>query len=562
MALAEYTDVYTLEDFVPRVSAIESAVNAWTTNEMVQLQKQKLEGQIKFFQQQEQNLYGENGLNLPEGERNINGLRKRIKEYKKATLYFSGPYLREKIIGILEAENQKAYVLFKTQVQYIVDNEIVPLIGRKIANNNEIIKDIDQAYLYYLNTSTGRGNRSPFTVTRNLFVENQIITEALTRNQRKFWQKKLGSNAGSIDIDKNMVIFNWFDNTSKFTRKEIEALVHNSDSTIRSEAEKFLNKANENISDYLINMTDGESQQYISDIIKYILSKDQYAFFVGINTNDIVGLCGEISSMYYLYMLLGHTPNLLGSRITWQGGLYIGNKGKKPHIDVLLQELFGIQVKNTTKKTLDQIYFADASLDTILDKLKINNSLRHTFENYYATRYFNVGWNREDGIYVHDQQNPYGLNQAGKARDKAKLYLDTYNKLENMEDQVEQLLAFSAAALLYMGVRMEVESKLDANIIYQIGADGIYVASEILSEIYKVIEDTKKLADTFYVEFSRSEDGRTIVEALNIMSKNGKSAAKYDKKIKSTRTDKSYSNQVLKKVILTSSFNFGSLEIA
>jgi hypothetical protein len=56
-----------------------------------------------------------------------------------------------------------------------------------------------------------------------------------------------------------MVIFNWFDNTSKFTRKEIDALVHNSDSTIRSEAEKFLNKANENISDYLINMTDGES---------------------------------------------------------------------------------------------------------------------------------------------------------------------------------------------------------------------------------------------------------------------------------------------------------------
>jgi hypothetical protein len=58
----------------------------------------------------------------------------------------------------------------------------VPLIGRKIANSNEIIKNIDQAYLYYLNTSTGRGNRSPFTVTRNLFVENQIITEALTRN--------------------------------------------------------------------------------------------------------------------------------------------------------------------------------------------------------------------------------------------------------------------------------------------------------------------------------------------------------------------------------------------
>ena len=44
MALAEYQDVYTLEDFVPRVSAIESAVNAWTTKEMVQLQKQKLEG--------------------------------------------------------------------------------------------------------------------------------------------------------------------------------------------------------------------------------------------------------------------------------------------------------------------------------------------------------------------------------------------------------------------------------------------------------------------------------------------------------------------------------------
>ena len=485
---------------------------------------------------------------------------------------FSGPQLREKVVGILEAENAHQYQLFQEWVNRIMETEIIPLLTDKIANNDELITTIEDAYLYFLReATTGYANaagksisraRNPYTAVQGLFQNGRVITEAMTRNQRQRWEEILGLKTGSkgkngrlptISLSQNTISFNWFSNTHKWTQSDIKERIESSDSQVRARARKILDKVNKTTTDYLLTLVDSGSREDMQTIINYILqdNNDPYAFFVGENTQDIVGILGEIQSIFYLYKFLGSNPSTLGTRIKWQGGLHISTSGQKPHIDVLLDDLYGIQVKNTTKIALEDITFANASVETVLNKLDINDDLRRLVENYYGTLYFNVGWNiNAQGDYYHNQAHPWNGN--GRAQE----YLDTYKDLENMEDQIQKLLAFSAAALMYMGIR-DAANGLDVNSIYLVGGAAVYVASTILETIYERIDNVEQLSNTFHIHMGRSKIDKTIVEALNEM-KNSASAAN---KRSLVGTSNSFSSQILKKTILTSSFNFGSLEI-
>ena len=65
---------------------------------------------------------------------------------------------------------------------------------------------------------------------------------------------------------------------------------------MRARARKILDKVNKTTTDYLLTLVDSGSREDMQTIINYILqdNNDPYAFFVGENTQDIVGILGEI----------------------------------------------------------------------------------------------------------------------------------------------------------------------------------------------------------------------------------------------------------------------------
>ena len=103
--------------------------------------------------------------------------------------------------------------------------------------------------------------------------------------------------------------------------------------------------------------------------INQMLAKDPYIFFVGSNINDITGILGEISAVVAISELM---PNINKSKIlNWVANEKVGTR--KLSIDVLLENIGNIQVKNTSLDigTIPEINidFAKGNIDTILSKL-------------------------------------------------------------------------------------------------------------------------------------------------------------------------------------------------
>lgn len=540
MALSTYQDVYKLSDLQTRVEDITDALNIANGEEMLHSMEERVKAQISLLEKREQVIYAY--LRLPKEEQNIKGLNKRLTEYRNAVINLSGPQLEEEITGILDQELGEQFANFKDAVNEVVEAEIWPLVEQGYYDNFE------DAYLGFLNTSNkgsdlhkefiSAGTKFSNTTALNKLTK-KVLVGALTPHQRKFWEKILdkssGANPGTSEIQpvNNQIHFNWLDYTNG--KKETEA-----EELSITQRQKMSYKIREK----LISLVAVDNQKAFTEVLDYILKETQWkAFFVGKSVNDIIGLCGEIQSIYYLYCFLGCEPSTLGNEIKWMGGKHVGEKGQKPHRDTLLQ-VFGIQVKNSVSQELRSIDFADASIETILQKIGVGgDDVKNLIANFYGTKHFNVGYNinPRTGKYYIDRDDPLrAIDSDGTNR--AVIYQRTYRQLMDKSDDIEKLLAFSAATLMYMDIG-DIPGNLDANNLYLLGGATFYAASNILSYILKTFkEDKDGILRAFRVHSSSSKDSHTIVDALNDNNRSPE-----------------YSKEVLKKVILTSSFNFGSI---
>lgn len=538
MALGKYQDVYKLSQLEPRVKDIIDALQIAQGEQVVQSMEERVKNQISLLEKREQVIY--TYLHIPENERNIKGLNKHLDKYRRAVINLSGPRLQSEITGILEKDLGEKFKVFEDKVNEIVQQELLPRMGKDLPN------EFSKAYLQFLNDGMNATDlHQAFEKTGNYFsstkaldeITNRVLVGALTPHQRKAWEKILGMRSGAnskdidISINNNTIHFNWLKETDELTPSE----AYKQPISWRKQVSSIIKQR-------LIDLVAVDNRKAFEEVLDYILREtDDTAFFVGKNVKDIIGLCGEIQATYYLYCFLGCDLSTLGNEIQWMGGKHIGENGQKPHRDALLQ-IFGIQVKNSVKSEIGTITFQDASVETILNKIDISPEIRNLLENYYGTWYFNIGYNIENGVFVHDQLHPLDT-QLPDGRDGPTVYLETYHQLETYARDIEKLMAYSAAALLYMDIA-RLPGQLDANSLYLLGGATFYAASNILNKILELLKSNNNalLFNTFRTKMGRSDDSRTIVDALN----------------DNTRAP-NYSEKVLKKVILTSSFNFGSL---
>ena len=268
-----------------------------------------------------------------------------------------------------------------------------------------------------------------------------------------------------------------------------------------------------------------DDKELVGKIIDHVISKNDTVFFVGKNTNDIIGILGEIQGLYYLSKFLGGN---LTKALSWRGGTFEGEKGKKPHQDILLNGL-GIQVKNTINDTLGRVDFTENNIDTFLDKINLSADAKNVFINFYGTEAFNVEYHvertRRGRKYVS------GLNLNAK---NAKRFRDLRQKLLTFESDIDKLLSLFGATYMYLDVAKK-GKKLDANILFLLGGVAFQTASQILSDI---LEDLKNEQARFKVQINTKQN-RNIIDALNYKA-----------------TDDDYSQMLVQDIKLTSSYLF------
>lgn len=520
MAIGSYYDVYKVPEFTERVQNIKSSIAELKGGDFYIDARQKLEEQIARLEAKEKQFLNKIKIN---GVNTLEDLNRHLAEYRKVVLNLSGPSLYQVFTGILEEKNAKEYEFFNKEVEAIIYGEI--LQGEEIEN-----RAIDWAYqqvMAFLNQGfvATKGIDTSFHSKKG-FTSDGIFPASFTSAQKKKWkkiiaqrmkQKGIGEGQWDMEVfsssDTSLTVsFNWFDVTKQLTQTEAKKLP--SDELIR---------INNEIKQAILSQTG--DRQLIGDIIDHVLGHNQLAFFVGKNVNDITGILGEIQGLYYLSKLFGGVnTSKMPEGLSWRGGTYTGDNSTKPHQDLLF-ETFGIQVKNSAKDIVGSISFANASIETMLQKTGMSESAKNVFYNFYGTKEFNIPYHKEGN----SNYKP-GLRNSDPG---ASEYSTARESLESCEEDIERLLNLFAASFMYMDVAEQISLE-DANTFYLIGGTAFYAASSILREM---LEKLKNEVNSLKVTSSLTL-GRNIIDALN-------SGKGYD-----------YSSAMIKNIKLTSSYKF------
>ena len=524
MAIGGYTDIYTVDEYTKRVNEITSEINNLVAGGLISDIRLQVEQEINILRKREQQIY----KLLKLKNKSIEGLNQRIQEYKSAVLSLSGEKLNEEIIYMLKEKSDKDFAIFKREVNNLIEREILPKVGTKM-DNGKVAKFSDVVLSFLNSQLTGRG----FSSTKGMNdVAKEMLLSSITPEQRKGWREILEKNTKAVNEieiieheteDSKIEIFNWIEVTKNLTPKEAEKIDQKDPAAI--------SKINKQIVDKICSLSsDGAFLKQL--INESILSENRYAFFVGNNINDIIGICGEIQGMYYLSKLLG-SENLSDVKLQWKGGVINNKTGQKPHQDILLKS-FGIQIKNSLDEDFHTINFGEASLSTVIQKTGLTD-VEDLLANFYGTLNFNVPYKRVNKKYVHGEPSV-----RSKTYQQFSTFKASYEELRANRKQVDILLSLCASALMYMDVAKRAGS-IDANSLYLIGGETFVAASEILSQILSEVDEGIR---SFKVDtsFRDKANSRTIVEALNDKNR-----------------DSNYSDLVIGGMVLKSSFNFGSV---
>lgn len=534
MGIGSYKDIYTLAQYKNRVTLISTELASSYGYHFLAEGRQELLKQIQILEAKEKRIFDLIGV------KDLQDLNQRMKEYEEAVTNFSGVNLNEEIIAILTTENQEEYEAFE-QAFFDFFNRVVLKSKPLQSFTSEAVQNLA---LNELNKQLKGKKGFKFSSTRG-YNNNKIQVSSFTQEQKEAWRKAMENEFAQNGNKTSPAVAYYIQNfksTGAKSKEKVEVKQDNNGFQIQhtltwseiterltpTEAEKLkqsnpkkFNLINTKIENFIVSKVP-KDQQMIRAIIKHILSKNPYAFFVGKNVNDITGILGEISGLYYLSKFFGGFNQ---KAISWSGGTHTGTDSKKPHRDIIIQDL-GIQVKNSIKEDIGAISFSQAEIETMLNKTQMPQQTKDLFLNYFGTLSFNVPYYIENNKYIEGVPN----NPNEKLRD----FISTRSILENFEDQVEQLLSLSAAYFMYMDI-YEKTSGIDANTLYLLGGKAFQTASAILSNIRDQLYQQER---NFKIEANYKNE-RNIVTALN----------------EKTR-DENYSQIVLSNIELTSSYNF------
>ena len=494
MALGAYKDIYTVPEFTQRVSDIQTSIYGLKNGKFLTSAKNKVQQQIEILKSKEQQLIAKFQI---DGVKTLEDLNRHLSEYRKITLNLSGPALVQTFTGILEAENDKEFAIFNQ----LVTNKMNELISDKPTEE----RMIDWAYqkaMEYLNQNftSSKGINTSFHSKKG-YTEEGIFPANFTKEQKKRWKKLIAEESRPKGIDPEQwemdlfssgesltATFNWFSITDRKTQLDAQKMT-----------DQEVNNINTQIKNAIIFQT-GDAQ-LIGNIIDHVLGQNRFAFFVGKNVKDITGVLGEIQGLYYLSKLFGGVnATKMPAGITWRGGTFSGDSNTKPHQDILF-DTFGIQVKNSTKDLIGSISFANASIETMLNKTGLSEEAKNVFYNFYGTKEFNVPYHREGKKYLS------GLRESDNG---AMQYKASRQALENCEKDIEELLSLFAASFMYMDIAEDF-SLADANVLYLVGGTAFHAASSILQQI---LDELEAEAKSFKITSSTTL-GYNIIDALN-----------------------------------------------
>lgn len=524
MALGTYTPVYNTYQLANKVEAISLEISSLEAADYFESLKSQLRNQIKKLKDKEEAMYKH--LHVSDAA----ALNKRLADYRNATLNFNGARLQEEIIQILREKNAKDWENFRAGVTEILTRELGQNIDDYI--NERGLDQFFQSYLNLLNKEKNTSSTSKFSKYTEFRSTKGLVDShghfnlvKVTPEQRKRWEKIINEPTTDIDFSGGTASFNWFEviknNNTPMTPLEAAKL--------DDEEPGRIDDINNTIKQKIVSMA-SQDQDIIAQIIDYILTVNRYEFFSGKNTNAIIGTFGEIQGMYFLAKFLG--ADKIGTILEWRGGSIDKKIGQKPHQDILFEELFGVQVKNTTRDDIPTIDFADASIGTVLSKTNLSKDVKDLIINYYGILGFNVPYtyNQDTKQYTEIASNELPNTE------RAHSYLKSINDLQDFSDEIDKILRSCAAAFMYMDIYNSTK-KMDLNIVYLIG--GFYYAASAM--LQKVLDEAESLEKAFNISHDFKRD-RTIVDALNDGARGT-----------------AYNAQAVAQIILTSSFNFGRI---
>ena len=322
----------------------------------------------------------------------LNGLGKigeRIAKYAYKNFYsesglvnLSGSMLRNAFVETYRISVDK----HMKEMQDFIDRVIVPTMtvsmqqeGSQVLEE-EVVKIFNQTLKgMIVNCDLGTGKttvtRSGNPVSLDKNGAPRILASRLTKEQErrihqlKDYAKTHGDAkiTGNITASDNSVIVRMTSEWHDLTKEMSPSQIKNALATNKITQQQF-----DDINNKIIGMIGAQTSRpdLVEKYCRKMLVKDPHMFFVGKNANDITGITGEIAAVIAISELL---VNVDADQImNWVATNKINNK--KLSIDILLEGLGNIQVKNTTLDLatipLIDVDFAQGNVDTILGRLE------------------------------------------------------------------------------------------------------------------------------------------------------------------------------------------------
>lgn len=203
------------------------------------------------------------------------------------------------------------------------------------------------------------GSRRPYTLATT--TNDKSIEMQLTDASVKLVQK--------IESQGKNLLFNWSSTINYYTHRSFREKLGLKDEDptpsyswfLENNPYNYVSRVKKMIDKICSEVKDGALMRKI--IEDEVLPKDPLVFFIGRDTKKMTGVLGEIAAMYMVHRLNEGSDTPVKPSFTAN---LTDQYGKQMHVDVLLNEVFGIQAKNSAELHPTLINFREASARTIL----------------------------------------------------------------------------------------------------------------------------------------------------------------------------------------------------
>lgn len=442
--------------------------------------------------------YHENGFHLlsnKDASRIVQLYRKNVGQNNLIALdafekWLQSDDFRKPFESFLEDKLSYGKALEKTILK-IVNENLQPGEGR-IQTHSRLAKKFEQGFLPIdlLNTL---GKETQKRILRRINVEDspKINISEVTDSSSISFKLPTGQLEGTTYID-------WWNLTGGKKESEIKEDIIKG--TV--DLETLKNKLIEVITSYILQKETLLSNKIVNKIVENVITRNPYCVFVGKNEKHITGILGEIQALCYIALLCGDKFSLNSKIIDWSATQL--DEGGQYHADIILETIYGIQVKNTTKDIVDEIPFNKAALPYILENMVDENYLSQQesdiIKDVYTTYYFNI---------------PYVLDGKQLVAGSNLEYQPTEDKLISYVTLADKLLTHLFDYFMYIGVG-DVSKNERGNLLFILGGKHAVLASEICLAILDVIDSLSGF------KIDRPEQGTSSIENIVTFTNNNK----------------------------------------